>query len=81
MLTDTNPEIIEAIKAIENNIPLAKKRGEYKQANLNGEWRWFPGKSPEGGLPTLGYGHKLTKSEWADKRGKEMWQLHRPWWL
>lgn len=61
-------EFIEAIKRVENNVTLAKRSGEYKQVNGNGEWRWFPGKSPEGGLPTLAWGHKLTAKEWANKR-------------
>jgi len=67
-LCDTSKEFVEAIKRVENNLSSAKKRGEYKQVNGNGEWRWFPGASPEGGLPTLAWGHKLTSKEWADKK-------------
>ena len=63
---DVGPVFVEAIKSVENNLALAKKAGEYKQAD--GEWRWFPGRSPEGGLPTLAWGHKLTSREWETKR-------------
>lgn len=65
-LADTNPQFVEAIKQVENNVALAKKKGEYK--DVQGEMRWFPGKSPEGGLPTLAWGHKLTPKEWETKR-------------
>ena len=65
-LAETNKGFVEAIKRVENNYLLAKKRGEYK--DVQGTWKWFPGKSPEGGLPTLAWGHKLTNKEWADKR-------------
>lgn len=61
-LTETNPEFVEAIKRVENNVDRAKRTGEYKDG------RWFPGKSPEGGLPTLAYGHKITQTEWSSKR-------------
>lgn len=67
-LADTSPDFVQAIKDVENNLSIAKKRGEYKQTNNNGEWRWFPGKSPEGGLPTLAWGHKITPTEWEQKR-------------
>lgn len=67
-LSDRSVEFVEAIKRVENNLSIAKRRGEYKQVNGNGEWRWFPGASPEGGLPTLAWGHKLTPKEWADKK-------------
>ena len=40
------------IKAVENPAQVGKK-GDV----------WFPHDSPEGGLPTLGYGHKLTLEE------------------
>lgn len=69
-LADSYPEFVQAIKTVENNIVLAKRSGEYKQTNGNGEWRWFPGKSPEGGLPTLAYGHKFTDKEWSEKKVK-----------
>lgn len=36
-------------------------------AGRNDDGFWHPHESPEGGLPTLGYGHKLTKSEMANK--------------
>lgn len=65
-LATTNPAFVEAIKSVENNIALAKKSGEYK--NVDGVWLWFPGRSPEGGLPTLAWGHKLTQAEWSSKR-------------
>jgi hypothetical protein len=65
-LADVSPEFVQAIKDVENNITIAKKRGEYKQ--VNGEWKWFPGKSPEGGLPTLAWGHKITPKEWEQNR-------------
>ncbi len=32
--------------------------------------RWFPHKSPEGGLPTIAYGHKLTPSDVSSNRFK-----------
>lgn len=68
-LTQSNPEFIDAIKQVENNIDLAKRRGDYKETTPgNGDWRWFPGKSVEGGLPTLAYGHKITPKEWSTKR-------------
>lgn len=65
-LADIAPEFVQAIKDVENNLHSAKKRGEYKQ--VNGEWKWFPGKSPEGGLPTLAWGHKITPKEWEQNR-------------
>lgn len=65
-LADIAPEFVQAIKEVENNLHSAKKRGEYKQ--VNGEWKWFPGKSPEGGLPTLAWGHKITPKEWEQNR-------------
>lgn len=46
----------EFLKAVEN--PLQ----EGKVSNV-----WFPHDSPEGGLPTLGYGHKLTSKENEDQ--------------
>lgn len=64
-LADNNPDFVKAIKEVENNVAIAKKRGEYKE--VQGEWLWFPGKSPEGGLPTLAWGHKLTNVEWETK--------------
>jgi GH24 family phage-related lysozyme (muramidase) len=66
-LADSSKDFVEAIKRVENNLHSAKRRGEYKQIN-GGEWRWFPGKSPEGGLPTLAWGHKLTSKEWSEKK-------------
>jgi hypothetical protein len=66
MLADNNKDFVEAIKRVENNLSLAKKRGEYK--DVQGTWKWFPGKSPEGGLPMLAWGHKLTQKEWSDKK-------------
>lgn len=73
-LADSNPKFVEGIKTVENNIARAKKVGEYKQVpvssiySTNSEWRWFPGKSPEGGLPTLAWGHKITPKEWSEKK-------------
>lgn len=74
-LADRSPDFVKAIKEVENNYSLAKKSGEYKQVSKGGnsegtndEWRWFPGKSPEGGLPTLAWGHKITPKEWETKR-------------
>lgn len=67
-LAETSPDFVEAIKRVENNLALAKKRGEYKQVQT--VWKWFPGKSPEGGLPTLAWGHKLTNKEWSEKKIK-----------
>jgi len=46
----------EFIKAVENPAQVGKK-GDV----------WFPHDSPEGGLPTLGYGHKLTLEENEDQ--------------
>lgn len=65
-LSESNKDFVEAIKRVENNVASAKKRGEYKK--VQDIWKWFPGKSPEGGLPTLAWGHKLTQREWADKK-------------
>ena len=61
-----NPQFIQALKTVENNQQAAKRRGTYKE--VQGEWRWFPDKSPEGGLLTLAYGHKLSPEEWSNKR-------------
>src|SRR4051812_29556692 len=61
-----NTKFIEALKEVENSKKAAERRGTYK--NVQGEWRWFTDKSPEGGLPTLAYGHKLTPQEWNTKR-------------
>ena len=66
MLAHRSKKFVEAIKEVENNLRTAKKRGEYRE--VQGEWRWFPGKSPEGGLPTLAWGHKLTQKEWSEKK-------------
>lgn len=65
-LSETNQAFVEGIKTVENNVARAKKVGEYKQ--VEGVWKWFPGKSPEGGLPTLAWGHKITPTEWERKR-------------
>ena len=46
----------EFIKAVENPAQVGKD-GDV----------WFPHDSPEGGLPTLGYGHKLTLEENEDQ--------------
>jgi hypothetical protein len=67
-LSQRSKDFVEAIKRVENNYTIAKRRGEYKQINGSSEWRWFPGASPEGGLPTLAWGHKLTQKEWAEKK-------------
>lgn len=61
-----NPTFLEALKGVENSTALSKKRGYYKQ--VLSEWRWFPSPSPEGGTPTLAFGHKLTEQEWTSKR-------------
>lgn len=65
-LSETNPSFVEGIKRVENNIHRAKKVGEYVEKD--GVWKWFPGKSPEGGLPTLAWGHKITPIEWERKK-------------
>lgn len=46
------PDFIKFIKSIENGNKIGFKNG-----------KWYPHNSPEGGLPTIGYGHKLTKDE------------------
>jgi len=48
---------------------------ENNKAYKPGGWndkkqRWFPHKSPEGGLPTIAYGHKLTPSDVGSDRFK-----------
>jgi len=48
---------------------------ENNKAYKPGGWndkkqRWFPHKSPEGGLPTIAYGHKLTPSDVSSNRFK-----------
>lgn len=65
-LSDTNPSFVEGIKRVENNIHRAKRVKEYVEKD--GVWKWFPGKSPEGGLPTLAWGHKITPKEWETKK-------------
>jgi hypothetical protein len=62
-----NAKFVQAIKDVENNYALAKRSGEIKPTGVSGEIVWFPGKSPEGGLPTLAWGHKLTPTEWEKK--------------
>ena len=43
----------------------------YKPGGWNADkQRWFPHKSPEGGLPTIAYGHKLTPSDVRSDRFK-----------
>jgi LysM repeat protein len=43
----------------------------YKPGGWNNKkQRWFPHKSPEGGLPTIAYGHKLTPSDVSSNRFK-----------
>jgi len=49
---DLSPEFINYIKTVENGSKVGFKNG-----------KWFPHKSPEGGLPTIAYGHKLTTNE------------------
>jgi hypothetical protein len=49
-------DFVEYIKNVENGV----KSGFNK--NL-----WFPHKSPEGGFPTIAYGHKLTSSQDVNK--------------
>ena len=63
-----NAKFVQAIKDVENNYALARRSGEIKPTGVSGEFVWFPGKSPEGGLPTLAWGHKLTPSEWESKK-------------
>jgi LysM repeat protein len=48
---------------------------ENNKAYKPGGWndkkqRWYPHKSPEGGLPTIAYGHKLTPSDVRSDRFK-----------
>jgi len=48
---------------------------ENNKAYKPGGWndkkqRWYPHKSPEGGLPTIAYGHKLTPSDVSSDRFK-----------
>ena len=44
---------------------------DYKPGGWNADkQRWFPHKSPEGGLPTIAYGHKLTPSDVSRDRFK-----------
>ena len=44
---------------------------DYKPGGWNADkQRWFPHKSPEGGLPTIAYGHKLTPSDVSSGRFK-----------
>ena len=47
-----SPDFIEFIKSVENPNRIGFKNG-----------KWYPHQSPEGGLPTIGYGHKLTHDE------------------
>lgn len=61
-----NQVFLDALKQVENDPKAAERRGTYK--NVQGEWKWFTDKSPEGGLPTLAYGHKITIDEWSTKR-------------
>jgi hypothetical protein len=49
-----NQKFIEAIKSVENSV----KAGFNKRKGL-----WFPHPSPEGGLATIAYGHKLLPIE------------------
>lgn len=49
---DFSPDFINYIKTVENGSKVGFKNG-----------KWFPHKSPEGGLPTIAYGHKLTDNE------------------
>lgn len=44
---------LEALKSVENSV----------QAGRDTDGFWYPHSSPEGGLDTLGYGHKLTPTE------------------
>ena len=49
-----NASFIGYIKSVENPNKVGYKNG-----------KWYPHKSPEGGNPTIGYGHLLQKSELA----------------
>ena len=44
--------LVNFLKLVENPNQVGKKKD-----------KWFPHVSPEGGLPTLGYGHKLVQDE------------------
>lgn len=46
----TNQKFIDALKSVENSV----RAGWDKKKSL-----WFPHKSPEGGSPTIAYGHKV----------------------
>ena len=46
-------QLSEFIQFLENPQEVGRKDG-----------KWFYHESPEGGLPTLGYGHKLTQNEY-----------------
>lgn len=48
---------INALMEVENSIRAGWTGG-----------RWYPHKSPEGGTPTIAYGHKLTKDEHRNGR-------------
>lgn len=56
---EITPKFIELIKNWENN-------KDYKPGGWNKtKQRWFPHRSPEGGTPTIAYGHKLTSKDVA----------------
>ena len=46
----TNQKFIDALKSVENSV----RAGWNDQGQ-----KWFPHKSPEGGMPTIAYGHKV----------------------
>jgi len=47
-----SPKFMDYIKSVENAQKIGFKHG-----------KWFPHEAPEGGLPEIGYGHKMTSSE------------------
>lgn len=54
-----SPNFINYIKSVENAQGIGYKDG-----------KWFPHKSPEGGLPTIGYGHKIKDKHELEKYNK-----------
>ena len=47
-----SPKFVDYIKAVENS----------QKAGFKGN-KWYPYKSPEGGTPTIAFGHKISKNE------------------
>lgn len=60
---DSPPAIIQSTNHFSTNFVNYIKKVENAERIGFKSGKWYPHQSPEGGLPTIGYGHKLKKDE------------------